>query len=40
MFYLADVRAQVERIRYEANEFWFSNGYAMPPHALAKRIAD
>lgn len=30
----------MERIRYEANEFWFSNGYAMPPHALAKRIAD
>jgi 20S proteasome subunit alpha 1 len=35
-----DVRAQVERIRYEANEFWFNNGYSMPPHALAKRIAD
>eukprot|EP01033_Poteriospumella_lacustris_P006947 gene6945-5009_t len=36
----ADVRAQVERIRYEANEFWFNNGYSIPPHALAKRIAD
>jgi 20S proteasome subunit alpha 1 len=36
----ADVRAQVERIRYEANEFWFNNGYSMPTHALAKRIAD
>lgn len=36
----ADVRAQVERLRYEANEFHFTNGYAMPAHALAKRIAD
>lgn len=30
----------MERIRYEANEFWFNNGYSMPPHALTKRIAD
>lgn len=36
----ADIRAQVERVRYEANEFFFSNGYPMPAHALAKRIAD
>ena len=36
----ADIRAQVERIRYEANEFTFENGYPMPVHALAKRIAD
>lgn len=36
----ADVRAQVERLRYEANEFAFNNGYPMPAHALAKRIAD
>lgn len=35
-----DIRAQVERARYEANEFQFKNGYAMPVHALAKRIAD
>eukprot|EP01035_Chromulina_nebulosa_P033311 gene33311-44593_t len=35
-----DIRAQVERIRYEANEFTFENGYPMPVHALAKRIAD
>lgn len=35
-----DIRAQVERIRYEANEFWFNNGYSMPAHALAKRVAD
>ena len=27
-------------MRYEANEFTFTNGYAMPVHALAKRIAD
>ena len=36
----ADVRAQVERLRYEANEFAFTNGYAMPVHVLSKRIAD
>jgi len=35
-----DVRAQVERLRYEANEFMFTNGYAMPVHVLARRIAD
>ena len=37
---IADIRAQVERIRYEANEFNFNNGYAMPVHVLARRIAD
>ena len=36
----ADIKAQIERIRYEANEFWFNNGFSMPPHALAKRVAD
>jgi 20S proteasome subunit alpha 1 len=36
----ADIRAQVERIRYEANEFRFNNGYPMPVHVLARRIAD
>jgi len=35
-----DVRAQVERVRYEANEFAFNNGYSMPAHVLARRIAD
>jgi len=35
-----DIRAQVERIRYEENEFVYENGYPMPVHALAKRIAD
>lgn len=37
---LPDIRAQVDRIRYEANEFKFNNGYAMPVHVLARRIAD
>lgn len=37
---LPDIRAQVERIRYEANQFEYNNGYPMPVHALAKRIAD
>ncbi len=37
---IADIRAQVERIRYEANEFKYENGYAMPVHVLAQRIAD
>ena len=36
----ADIRAQVERLRYEANEFKFANGYAMPVHMLSMRIAD
>jgi 20S proteasome subunit alpha 1 len=36
----ADVRAQIERLRYEANEFAFTNGYEMPAHALSKRVAD
>lgn len=35
-----DIRAQVDRVRYEANEFMYQNGYAMPVHVLAKRIAD
>lgn len=37
---LPDIRSQIERLRYEANEFRFANGYAMPVHALAQRIAD
>lgn len=37
---LPDIRSQVERLRYEANEFKFNNGYSMPVHVLAKRIAD
>jgi len=36
----ADCRAAVTRLRYEANEFKFQYGYAMPVASLAKRIAD
>jgi len=38
--YGPDIRAQVERVRYEANEFQYGNGYPIPVHVLAKRIAD
>eukprot|EP01041_Mallomonas_annulata_P011267 gene11267-23571_t len=37
---LPDIQAQVERLRYEASDFKFNNGYPMPVHVLAKRIAD
>ena len=37
---VADIRAQIEMLRYEANEFKFNNGYAMPVHVLARRMAD
>jgi 20S proteasome subunit alpha 1 len=36
----ADIQARLERIRYEANEFKYDNGYPMPVHALARRVAD
>lgn len=36
----ADCRTQVTRLRYEANEFKFQYGYAMPVATLAKRIGD
>lgn len=35
----ADCRAQVERLRYEANEFRFSNGYPVPVHVLSQKMA-
>ena len=38
--YPPDIRAQVDRVRYEANEFQYNNGYPIPVHVLAKRIAD
>jgi 20S proteasome subunit alpha 1 len=38
--YAPDIRAQVDRVRYEANEFQYNNGYPVPVHVLAKRIAD
>lgn len=31
---------QVTRLRQEAHEFRFKNGYDVPVHVLAKRIAD
>lgn len=37
---IADIRSQVSRIRSEATDFRFNNGYAMPAHVLAKRMAD
>ena len=36
----ADGRAQVTRARSEAAEFKYNYGYAMPPDALAKRMAN
>jgi len=36
----ADARAQVQRLRYEAEEFKFKYGYNIPVHVLARRIAD
>jgi 20S proteasome subunit alpha 1 len=38
--YPPDIRAQVNRVRYEAGEFQHENGYPVPVHVLAKRIAD
>lgn len=37
---VADARAQVTRARSEAAEFRYNYGYAMPPDALAKRMAN
>ena len=37
---LPDIRAQVERLRSEANEFKFNYGYDCPVHVLAQRMAD
>ena len=36
----ADSRVLVQRLRYEAHEFRFKNGYDCPAHVLARRIAD
>ena len=30
----------MQRLRYEAHEFRFKNGYDCPAHVLARRIAD
>ncbi len=37
---IADCKAQVQRLRYEAADFQFKYGYSIPVHVLAKRIAD
>lgn len=37
---IADCKAQIQRMRYEAAEFQFKYGYNIPVHVLAKRIAD
>jgi 20S proteasome subunit alpha 1 len=37
---IADCKAQVQRMRYEAADFQYKYGYTIPVHALAKRIAD
>ena len=36
----ADGKAFLYRARQEASDFWYKNGYDMPPSALAKRLAD
>jgi 20S proteasome subunit alpha 1 len=37
---IADCKAQVQRMRYEAADFQFKFGYSIPVHVLAKRVAD
>ena len=37
---IPDIKAQVARLRYEANEFKFNNGYPVPVHVLACKMAD
>jgi 20S proteasome subunit alpha 1 len=37
---LADVKSAVQRLRYEAADFEFKYGYAVPPSVLARRMAD
>ncbi|KAL3792308.1 hypothetical protein HJC23_006220 [Cyclotella cryptica] len=37
---IADVKAAVQRMRYEAADFEFKYGYSVPPAVLAKRMAD
>jgi 20S proteasome subunit alpha 1 len=37
---IADCKAQVQRLRYEAADFQYKYGYSIPVHVLAKRIAD
>lgn len=37
---ISDCKAQIQRLRYEAADFKYKFGYAIPVHVLAKRIAD
>jgi len=37
---IADCKAQIQRLRYEAADFQYKFGYGIPVHVLAKRIAD
>uniref|UniRef100_A0A7S2VZ72 Proteasome alpha-type subunits domain-containing protein n=1 Tax=Eucampia antarctica TaxID=49252 RepID=A0A7S2VZ72_9STRA len=37
---MPDCKAQIQRARYEAADFQFQNGYSIPVHVLARRIAD
>mmetsp|Transcript_5820 Transcript_5820/g.6556 ORF Transcript_5820/g.6556 Transcript_5820/m.6556 type:complete len:247 (-) Transcript_5820:174-914(-) len=37
---IADARSQITRARYEAAEFKYKNGYKVPVHYMAQRIAD
>jgi 20S proteasome alpha/beta subunit len=39
-YYIADSKAQVERLRYEANDFKFNHGFPIPTHVLAQKMAD
>ena len=36
----ADCKAAITRVRYEASDFQYKYGYAIPVHVLAKRVAD
>jgi 20S proteasome subunit alpha 1 len=40
IYKIADCKAQVQRLRYEAHEFEHKFGYKIPTHVLAKRCAD
>lgn len=37
---LPDIKAQIQRARFEANEYQFKFGYTIPVHVLARRMAD